>query len=119
MKRSALLLLSYLFTAQMAFAQLRPENLRAPAQNSLEGTSFRELVYGPLGGFVQSVFYLLILSSIVVFIWGLISYFAPGGQEPDKRKKAIFLLTWGLVAIVILISTVAVVDLVVDTFTFS
>ena len=115
-------LLGYFVGAQIAFGQNRPDfsasGFRVDTTNIPDNFSFSKLVYQKLGEAFTSVYYILVAIALLIIIVGIIRYFAPGGQEEQKRKNTIFLLTWGLISFVVLISIVPILAIVKQTLNF-
>ena len=107
---------SYILGVSIACAQsssLEPTKIGIEFK---EGRSFGDIVYGQFGGVFQAIYGILIAASFAFIIFGIVRYFAPGGQEEEKRRATIFLLTWGLIAFVVLITIIPILRLVIDTF---
>ncbi len=62
----------------------------------------------------QVIIPLLIAIAILVFIWGMFSYFILGAADEEKRDKGKQLIMWGLVGFVLMFSIMGIVNLFTD-----
>ena len=118
-KKILAVIMGYFVSAQIILAQPTTFGVTEAKIGYTEGRSFRKIVYEQLGGVFQTIYTLLIGIAFLFIIIGIVRYFAPGGQEQEKRKTTIFILTWGLLSFIILISVLPVLSLVMRSFSFS
>lgn len=78
-----------------------------------EGKSFADVVYGA-GTFFNSVYGIIFAIVFLFFLFNLARLLL-GIQDSEKRKSVQFLLTWGLVALFVLISFAGIVAITRET----
>lgn len=70
---------------------------------------------GLINTIINALVPIIISLALVVFFWGLVMYLAVLGDD-EKRKKAIQLMIWGVVAIFVMVSIWGLVRLLQSTF---
>ena len=58
---------------------------------------------------------ILIAISFIVFLWGVFNYFIYGASDETKRKEGRQFVLWGIIGLVIIFSTWALVNIVKGT----
>lgn len=58
---------------------------------------------------------IIISLALVVFFWGLVTYIVQLGNE-EKRKEAMQLMIWGVIAIFVMVSIWGIIRLLQSTF---
>ena len=58
---------------------------------------------------------ILIAISFIVFLWGVFNYFIYGASDETKRKEGRQFVMWGIIGLVIIFSTWALVNIVKGT----
>lgn len=73
--------------------------------------SFVQSLYSVI---VQPAIFLLGAAALLVFVWGLVEFLA-GASEPEKRSQGQRHIIWGLVGLVIIISTFTIIEVINTT----
>ena len=60
---------------------------------------------------VNPLIFLLLAVALVVFLWGLVSYFQ-NIDNPEERSKGIRHMIWGVVGLVIMISFAGIINII-------
>jgi len=59
---------------------------------------------------------LIIAIAVLAFLWGMLRYVV--SDSPEKRKEAIGVIIYGVIAIFVMVSVWGLVNVLVDTFNF-
>jgi len=78
-----------------------------------ENKSFATVVYGA-GNFFNAV-YGIVFSLVVLFFLFSLARLLLGVEDPEKRKTVKFMVTWGVIALFVLISFAGIVALTRET----
>lgn len=88
----------------------------ASAQAFGEITTF----FGKITTFINDVLIPLVFAiALLVFIWGVFTYFILGGHDPDKQKEGRGLMMYAVVGFVLMVSIFGIVNLVAGGLGFS
>jgi hypothetical protein len=68
-----------------------------------------------IGQFINWVLPLIISLTVVVFVWGIFKLVLAGDSE-DARKEARGYITWGIVALFVMVSVWGLVNILISSF---
>jgi len=111
-KNTATLILLYALPT-IATAQFSVDKLGLLTGKEGEGKSFATVVYGA-GNFFNAV-YGIVFSLVVLFFLFSLARLLLGVEDPEKRKTVKFMVTWGVIALFVLISFAGIVALTRET----
>ena len=90
--------------------------------NFLPLVAFAQFGGGGLTNYMQSIVTfinnviipLIIAAAVLVFIWGMFSFFILGASDEEKKQKGKDLMMWGLIGFVVMFSLLGIINLLVD-----
>lgn len=84
------------------------------------GSGGLETYMGSVSSFLSGkVVPFIIVIALVVFIWGMFTYFILGGSDEEKQKSGKQLMIWGIVGFVLIISVQGIVTFLAQALGFS
>lgn len=88
----------------------------ALAQTATRDQSTIQTVLIQVRDILNFVIPLVITIAVIYFMWGLVEYISAGAKDPAKRAEGREIMTWGLVALFVLVSVYSLVLLVGRSF---
>jgi len=94
--------------------------LLAPSVVLAQGFGEINTFFGKITSFINDILIPLVFAiALLVFIWGVFTYFILGGHNPDKQKEGRGLMMYAIVGFVLMVSIFGIVNLVANGLGFS
>ena len=77
--------------------------------------SFRELIKTIIENVFKPLVGIILTLALIYFLWGVFKYIQSAGDE-TKRKEGISMMTYGVIALFVMVSVWGLVDLLKNTF---
>lgn len=79
------------------------------------GSDFKDLIEFIIGTFIQPIIYLILSLAVLYFLWNIAEVIRKG-DNPEELAKLKSKAFWGVVAIAVMVSLWALVEILTNTF---
>lgn len=78
--------------------------------------TFRTLVESLIAFFNTTVIPLLVFTTLLFFLWGVVNYFFLNQNDPKKRAEGVQFMLWGVIGLTVIVSMWGLVRILLNTF---